>query len=103
MAARIIGERLIDATKGRGCSHCEIGQPIDYSERSKVVIKICLECVLLWFAGWTVTEWEASHAPFADHLGDHIEAAIEKEMRDVSEGVINRELRKEFYADVSRK
>lgn len=82
MAARIIGERLTHAAKGRGCSHCTIGQPIDYSERSKVVIKLCLECVLIWFAGWTVTDWEASHAPFADHLDDRIRAAIEKEMSD---------------------
>lgn len=80
MAPRIIGERLIDATKGRGCSHCEIGQPIDYSERSKVVIKICLECVLLWFVGWTVTDWETNHAPLADHLGDRLDEAMKKEL-----------------------
>lgn len=73
---------LIDAPNGRGCSHCEIGQPIDYSERSKRVIKLCLECVLRWFDGWMVIEWEANHAPFADHLGDRIEAAIGKEMRE---------------------
>ena len=75
-------EVTLDAREGRGCSHCEIGQPIDYSQRSKVTIKLCLECVLLWFAGWTVTEWEAHHAPLADHLGDCIEAAIDKELRD---------------------
>ena len=82
MASRKATERLTDAPKGRGCSHCEFGIPIDYSERSKRVIKLCLECVLIWFAGWTVTDWEIHHAPMADHLGDRIEAAIAKEMRE---------------------
>ncbi len=73
-------ERLTDAPKGRGCSHCEFGTPIDYSERSRNTVKLCLECVLIWFAGWTVTDWEAHHAPLADHLGDRIEASMKKEL-----------------------
>ncbi len=82
MAARIIAERLTDAAKGRGCSHCEFGIPIDYSERSRRIVKLCLECVLIWFAGWTVTDWEDNHAPLADHLGDRLEAAIKKQLKE---------------------
>ncbi len=82
MASCIIGERLTDAAKGKGCSHCERGIPIDFSERSKVMIKLCLECVLVFFRGWTITKWEAQHAPLADHLGDRLDAIVEKEMKD---------------------
>ena len=73
---------LIHAPVGQGCSHCELGIPIDYAERSRFMVKLCLECVLRWFDGWTVTEWEANHAPLADHLGDRIEGAIAKELRE---------------------
>lgn len=75
-------ERLVNAPQGRGCSHCEIGIPIDYTKRGRTVVRLCLECVLIWFMGWTVNDWEVHHAPLADHLGDRIEAAIEKETRD---------------------
>lgn len=82
MAKNKSTERLVNAPQGRGCGHCEIGIPIDYTVHARAVVRLCLECVLIWFMGWTVTEWEAHHAPLTDHLGDRIEAAIEKEMRD---------------------
>ncbi len=46
------------------------------------MIKVCLECVLRWYVGWTVIDWENQHAPLADHLGDRLDAAIEKELAD---------------------
>lgn len=71
--------RLVDATVGRGCSYCEIGIPID-SVKGYRTIKLCLECVLRWFARWTVMNWEDNHAPFRDHLDDRLARAIENQI-----------------------
>ncbi|KKN78116.1 hypothetical protein LCGC14_0353430 [marine sediment metagenome] len=99
MAKNKSTERLTDAPKGRGCSHCEIGQPIDYFERSKIMIKLCLECVLIWFAGWTVIDWEANHAPLADHLGDRLDEAMKKELRDGLRALLKGGLKKREVSD----
>ncbi len=82
MAKKKSPERLVNAAKGKGCNYCEHGIPIDYSERSKVMIKLCLACVMVFFRGWTVDAWEDQHAPLADHLGDRLDRAIEKERAD---------------------
>ena len=66
--------------RGRGCHHCEVGVPIDHIEASRgYIIRLCLECVMLWFPDWTVAQWEAAHAPFGDHVQAAIKLAAERE------------------------
>ena len=66
------------AVVGRGCDHCENGKPIERIKSRAGLVELCLECVLLWFPGRKVAWWEERHAPYADHLGDALEAAREK-------------------------
>lgn len=68
---------------GQGCSHCEDGHPIEQIQvgrgERKVVINLCLDCVMLWFPDKTVEWWEARHAEFADHIGQALKRAAAKE------------------------
>ncbi len=67
---------------GLGCNHCEVGRPIERIKSRAGLIKLCLECVLLWFPGRAAGWWEERHAPYSDHLGDSLDAAAEKECRE---------------------
>ena len=77
---------MLRAVVGKGCAHCEIGHPIEKIQlgrgKSKLVIELCLECVMLWFPDKTVDWWEARHAPFKDHVGDALKRAREKERKE---------------------
>lgn len=54
--------------------------PIDHTRSmASGRVSLCLECVLDWFPGKTVTWWEGHHAPFADHAGDRLERALRKQ------------------------
>jgi len=71
----------IVAAEGYGCDHCEVGRPIErIKTRAGHVVKLCLECVRLWFPGRSVDWWEERHAPFRDHVGDALDAAIKNEL-----------------------
>ncbi len=89
---------MLDAREGQGCDHCEVGVPIEYVQMpSGQVVQLCLECVMLWFPGWTVADWEARHAPYRDHLSDRLAAALVYQMGD------NKRTYEELLAAVRRK
>lgn len=67
----------MDAAFGRGCTHCELGVPVEKINSWAGFINLCLECVLLWFPGRAVDWWEAHHAPFRDHVTNAIKRANE--------------------------
>lgn len=68
------------AAMGRGCHHCVVGVPVEHIEsRRGKVLALCLECVLLWFPGRTVTWWEARHTVFLDHVDEALRRSREKE------------------------
>ena len=69
---------VLDAAFGRGCTHCEVGHPVEEIKSRAGHIHLCLECVLWWFPGKSVAWWEERHAPFADHLSDKIEEVLER-------------------------
>ncbi len=79
------------AALGRGCAHCERGQPIEdieIVERDKVTgrrikFKLCLECVFLRFPEKDVAWWEDHHAPFADHVAEAIQKAAAREFEEL--------------------
>lgn len=71
---------MLRATLGRGCGHCERGEPIEEVETKGYEVRVCLECCMAWFPGKDTAWWEVHHAPFADHLGDKIRAAREREL-----------------------
>lgn len=74
---------MLDAVIGNGCTHCEPGHPVETIQvgrgKHKVIITLCLECVMLWFPGKTVAWWEARHAPFKDHIAAALRKAAAKE------------------------
>ncbi len=66
--------------EGHSCSHCEGGIPIDAVQmRSGHKIYLCLECVMLWFPQWDVTDWEEHHTFFADHIDVALQESQERE------------------------
>ena len=67
---------MLEAAFGRGCQHCETGVPVEKIKSRAGFIRLCLECVLLWFPRKSVSWWEARHAPMADHLSDKIEKMV---------------------------
>ena len=73
---------------GNGCAHCEVGRPIERIEvgrgRRKLVIELCLECVMVWFPDKTVDWWEARHA----HFQDHVEAALKRSRQKEAERAV---------------
>lgn len=72
---------LLDAKYGKGCGHCEVGVDIEEIEtKDGVRVRLCVECVLLWFEGKDIAWWEANHAPFRDHVSDRIRAARKREL-----------------------
>lgn len=83
---------ILDAAIGRGCTHCEVGYPVEKIQvgrgKRKVVINLCLECVMLWYPDKTVDWWEARHAPFRDHVGDALKRAAEKERKEIEAALL---------------
>lgn len=71
---------------GRGCWFCEVGEPIDYIETRGRKIGICLGCVRR-FTGWSIEAWEDHRAPYRDHVGDRIKAAIKKDREAARQGM----------------
>ncbi len=71
----------LDAKYGRGCQHCEVGVDIEEIETKDCArVRLCVECVLVWFEGKDITWWEANHALFRDHVSDRIRAARKREL-----------------------
>ena len=62
---------------GAGCFHCPDRVPITFVKSNGRRINLCLECTLKWFPHWTVEDFEARHAPYRDHLGEKLDAALE--------------------------
>ncbi len=72
---------VLDAKFGRGCQHCEVGLNIEEVEtKDGARVRLCVECVLLWFEGKDITWWEDNHALFRDHVSDRMRAAREREL-----------------------
>lgn len=71
--------------KGQGCCHCEHGVPVDFIEmRGKQKLALCLECVMKWFSHWTVTQWEARHTVYQDHVEVKVRRAMVKELKEAA-------------------
>ena len=82
---------MLKAALGRGCAHCERGQPIEdieIVERNKLTgrwikFSLCLDCVLDRFPGKDVAWWENHHAPFADHVAEAVQRAPAREFEEL--------------------
>ncbi len=72
--------------KGMGCCHCEPGTPIDFIEtRRGKKLALCLECILRWFPQWTVTQWEARHTQYLDHVAEALKRSLRKQAKEAGE------------------
>ncbi len=80
--------RTLEELRGNGCRYCEPGHPITTVHSPAGVVKLCLECTMIWFPGRSIKWWEERHTPLKDHVEDLKQRAYDKEIKNGTSMVI---------------